>query len=146
MNFKSSSIQNYGREIFWTMKDKSHIDNNQDIMQSQESSSNQEAICQDSETTTRSCNSLGDLKLGSNQMRKRLKPIIDDIKQHATTNNIDVTRLLGLLIHNINYSATGQGSKAKAAIGLSLFTENVPDSDKSVDQALGILTKYKFGK
>ena len=115
-------------------------------MQSQESSSSQEAIYQDSETTTRSCKSLGDLKLGSNQMRKRLKPILDDIKKHATANNIDVTRLLGLMIHNINYSATGEGSKAKAANGRSLFTENVPDSDMSVDQALSIFTKYKFGK
>ena len=79
-------------------------------------------------------------------MRKRLKPIIDSVKQHALINDIEVTRLLGLLIHNINYSAEGEGSKAKAAIGLSLFKNDIPEREMSTDQALSLLTKYKFGK
>ena len=89
---------------------------------------------------------LGELKVGSNQMRKRLKPVIDDVKKCASTNNIDVTQLLGLMIHTINYPATGTGSKAKAAIGLSLFQDNCQNNEISNDYALNILTKYKFGK
>ena len=146
MNFERPAIQNYGREIFWTIKDKNPIDDSDVIMLSQESSSSQECIPQESDTNSRNYKSLGDLKLGSNQMRKRLRPIVDEIKNHAMINKIDVTRLLGLLIHNINYSATGEGSKSKAAIGISLFTENVPDSEMSNDQALSVLTKYKLGK
>ena len=68
------------------------------------------------------------------------------MKQHAFTNKIEVTRLLGLLIHSINYSATGEGSKSKATIGFSLFENNIPESEISTDQALSLLTKYKFGK
>ena len=114
-------------------------------MSSQESCINQE-VNQATIKSSRNIKSLVDLKLGSTQMRQRLKPIVEVVKQHAFTNKIEVTRLLGLLIHSINYPATGEGSKAKAAIGLSLFENNIPESEMSNDQALSLLTKYKFGK
>ena len=90
--------------------------------------------------------SLGELKLGSNQMRKILKPVLDDVKKYASTNKIEVTQLLGLLIHTINYPAIGEGSKAKAAIRLSLFEDNIPNRELSNDHGLSFLTKYKFRK
>ena len=77
MNFERPAIQNYGREIFWTIKDKNPIDDSDVIMLSQESSSSQECIPQESDTNSRNYKSLGDLKLGSNEMRKRLRPIVD---------------------------------------------------------------------
>ena len=144
-NFETSASQDYGNHIFWKLKDNRNSNDNEVIMSSQDSINGQEGE-EKIEIGNRNIKSLDDLKLGSTQMRKRLKPIIEDIKQHAVINNIEVTRLLGLMIHSINYTATGEGSKAKAAIGLSLFEDNVPESEMSTDQALSLLTKYKFGK
>ena len=79
-------------------------------------------------------------------MRRRLKPVLDDVKKYASSNKIEVTQLLGLLIHTINYPAAGEGSKAKAAIGLSLFKDDIPKRELSNDHGLSFLTKYKFGK
>ena len=89
---------------------------------------------------------LGELGLGSKQMRNRLKPILDYVKAYASTNNSDVTKLLGLLIHTINYSASGEGSKTKPAIGRTLFEVAIPNQELSNDHGLSFLTKYKFGK
>ena len=117
---------------------------NEEIISSQSCSSQE--VLQDPEKVVRCMKNLGELKFGSNQMRIRLKPVIDNVKTFASTNNIDVTQLLGLIIHTINYPAAGAGSKAKAAIGLSLFEDNVHNSEVSNDYALNVLTKYKFGK
>ena len=144
-NFETSIIQDYGMQTFWTIKNRKSSNDNEENMSSQGSSTSQH-VDRESEKGSRKIKSLVELKLGSTQMRKRLKPIIDNVKQHALMNDIEVTRLLGLLIHNINYSATGEGSKAKAAIGLSLFKDNIPEREMSTDQALSLLTKYKFGK
>ena len=143
--FDSPAIQEYGLQTFWKIENKNISSDNEEIMTSQGSSTSQD-VDQELEKKSRKIKSLVELKLGSTQMRKRLKPIIDSVKQHALINDIEVTRLLGLLIHNINYSAEGEGSKAKAAIGLSLFKNNIPEREMSTDQALSLLTKYKFGK
>jgi len=82
-------------------------------------------MLQESERAVRSMKSLGELKLGSTQMRRRLKLVLE-VKKYASSNKIEVTQLLGLLIHTINYPAAGEGSKAKAAIGLSLFKDDIP--------------------
>ena len=110
-----------------------------------QSSSSQE-VSEESEMDVEVIKGLGELGLGSKQMRNRLKPILDYVKSYASTNNIDVTQLLGLLIHTINYSASGEGSKAKAAIGRSLFEVAIPNQELSNDHGLSFLTKYKFGK
>ena len=113
---------------------------------SQASSSSSQEMLQESERAVRSMKSLGELKLGSTQMRRRLKPVLDDVKKYASSNKIEVTQLLGLLIHTINYPATGEGSKAKAAIRLSLFEDNISNRELSNDHGLSFLTKYKFRK
>ena len=82
-------------------------------------------MLQESERAVRSMKSLGELKLGSTQMRRRLKLVLE-VKKYASSNKIEVTQLLGLLIHTINYPAAGEGSKAKAAIGLSLIKDDIP--------------------
>ena len=144
-NFERPDIQTYGNEIFWTLKEKNISNDTEENMSSQDSGTSQE-VNQATMKSSRNIKSLVDLTFGSTQMSARLKPIIEDIKKHASTNEIEVTRLLGLLIHKINYSATGVGSKAKAAIGLSLFEDNIPETEFSADKALSLLTKYKFGK
>ena len=70
---------------------------------SQGSSSSSQDVLQEPERAVWSMKSLGELKLGSNQMRRRLKPVLDDVKKYASTNKIEVTQLLGLLIHTIKY-------------------------------------------
>ena len=144
-NFESPAVQDFGKQIFWEVKKRRSIDNSEVIMSSQDSNTSK-IDGNEKMKVNRSMKSLQELKLGSTQMRKRLKPIIEDVKQHASVNDIEVTRLLGLLIHTINYSATGEGCKAKAAIGLSLFEDNIPESEITTVEALSLMTNYKFGK
>ena len=73
-------------------------------------------MLQESERAVRSMKSLGELKLGSTQMRRRLKLVLE-VKKYASSNKIEVTQLLGLLIHTINYPATGEGSKQRQQLG-----------------------------
>ena len=42
---------------------------------------------------SRSTKSLSELKLGSSQMKRRLKPFLDALKDYASKNDIEVTRL-----------------------------------------------------
>ena len=125
-NYEKPTIKEFGNEIFWEIKEKNNSNNSQEMSSSQASSSSSQEMLQESERAVRSMKSLGELKLGSTQMRRRLKPVLDDVKKYASSNKIEVTQLLGLLIHTINYPAAGEGSKEKAAIGLSLFKDDIP--------------------
>ena len=147
-SFQHPGAQNFGNEIFWELKEKNNSNDNGEATSSQDSSNASQHAVREKEkgSESRRTKSLAELKLGSSQMKRRLKPIFDAVKDYASQNDIEVTRLLGLMIHTYNYSEKGEGRKSKAAIGLSLFEDNIPKSEMSTDKALSILTNCKFGK
>ena len=146
-NFSGPAAQQYGMQEFCKLKQKNNSNDNEEVVSSQGSSSNaSQHVDQETEKESKRTKSLTELTLNSTQMRSRLKPVINYVKEYASENNIDVTSLLGLMIYNINYSAKGEGRKAKAAIGKSLFLDKMPESEMSTNKALSLLTNYKFGK
>ena len=84
--FEFPAAQNFGKQIFWELNKNNSTDNGETTSSQGSSNASQHAVREkEKESESRRTKSLSDLKLGSSQMRKRLKPILDAVKDYAST-------------------------------------------------------------